>query len=79
MFHGSVSFSAVHVGGEKQVMGDNIGRNTSLEDESVEGKKASIPTLGLGELGGHDDIAGVNSRIAVRKDRMTGVECVKKI
>lgn len=72
MFHGSVSFSAVHVGGEKQVVGDNIGRDTSLSDEPVEGEKVGIPTLA--ELGCHDGITGVDSRTAIRIDRMTGVE-----
>lgn len=59
VLHGGVGSAAIHVGGEKEIVGDNVGWNSGLGDEAVEGEEVSI--LGLAVLGSHYSIAGVHS------------------
>lgn len=47
-------------------MGENVGCYTSLGDEAVEGEEIGVS--GVAEEGGHDGIAGEDSRAAVRVD-----------
>lgn len=72
MLHGGVGLAAVHVDGEEEIVGNNIGCHCSLGDEAVEGQEVSVP--GLAKLGGHDSIAGVDGRFTVGIDGVAGVE-----
>ncbi|KAK7271761.1 hypothetical protein RJT34_27923 [Clitoria ternatea] len=56
MFEGSVRFSAIEVGLEDEVVGDDVGHDAGLGDKAVEGEE--IRVAGLAEQGGEDGIDG---------------------
>lgn len=72
MLHGRVGLAAVHVDGEEEIVGNNIGCHSGLGDEAVEGEEISVP--GLAKLSGHDSIAGVYGGFTVGVDGVAGVE-----
>lgn len=66
MFQGGVGFSTIEIGLENEIVGDDIGGNTSLGDEAVEGEEVSI--LGLAKEGIEDGVDGEDGGAAIGVD-----------
>lgn len=72
MFQGGVGLTAIEVGLEDEVVGDDIGGYSGLGDEAVEGEEIGV--LGLAEESVEDRVDGVDGGAAVRVDGVAGEE-----
>lgn len=66
MFQGGVGFSTIEIGLENEIVGDDIGGNTSLGDEAVEGEEVGV--LGLANEGVEDGVDGEDGGATIGVD-----------
>lgn len=72
MFQSGVGFSTIEIGLENEIVGDDIGGNTSLSDETVEGEEVGV--LGLAKEGVEDGVDGEDGGAAIGVDGVSREE-----